>query len=60
MDINLLLGYLGLGMVLILAGIGSSYGTSIAGQAAEGGLKINPGKASTYMILTGLPATQGI
>ena len=60
MDINLILGYLGLGMVLILAGIGSSYGTSIAGQAAEGGLKINPGKSATYMILTGLPATQGI
>lgn len=60
MDINLVLGYLGLGMVLILAGIGSSFGTSIAGQASEGALKINPGKSATYMILTGLPATQGI
>jgi hypothetical protein len=34
-----ILGYIGLGSVLALAGIGSSYGTSIAGNAAEGALK---------------------
>lgn len=60
MDLTLILGYLGLGLMLALAGIGSSFGTSFAGNAAEGALKINPDKASTYMILTGLPATQGI
>ena len=31
-----ILGYLGLGLVLALAGIGSSIGTSTAGNAAEG------------------------
>ena len=36
MDLNLLLGYLGLGLMLALAGIGSCYGTTIAGNAAEG------------------------
>lgn len=60
MNLTLILGYLGLGLMLALAGIGSSFGTSFAGNAAEGALKINPDKASTYMILTGLPATQGI
>ena len=55
-----ILGYLGLGLMLALAGIGSSYGTTIAGNAAEGGLKKNPDKSSGYLILSALPATQGI
>ena len=40
--LNLVLGYLGLGLVLALAGIGSSIGTTLAGNAAEGGLKKRP------------------
>ena len=55
-----ILGYIGLGLMLALAGIGSSIGTTIAGNAAEGGLKLNPEKSSTYMILSALPATQGL
>ncbi len=55
-----ILGYLGLGLMLGLAGIGSAYGTTIAGNASEGALKKNPGKASSYMILSALPATQGL
>ena len=54
------LAYLGLGLVLALAGIGSAYGTTIAGNAAEGGLKIKPEASGTYMVLSALPATQGI
>ena len=57
---NEVLGYLGLGLMLGLAGIGSSYGTTIAANAAEGALKKNPEKSSTYMILSALPATQGL
>jgi len=57
---NLILGYLGLGLMLGLAGIGSSIGTTIAGNAAEGALKKNPGKSSSYMILSAMPATQGL
>ena len=57
---NEILGYLGLGLMLALAGIGSSYGTTIAANAAEGALKKNPEKSSTYMILSALPATQGL
>ena len=58
--LNLILGYLGLGLMLGLASVGSSIGTTIAGNAAEGALKNNPEKSSSYMILSALPATQGL
>ena len=57
---NEILGYLGLGLMLSLAGIGSAIGTTIAGNAAEGALKNAPEKSSSYLILSALPATQGI
>jgi V/A-type H+-transporting ATPase subunit K len=57
---NEILGYIGLGLMLGLAGIGSCYGTSIAANAAEGALKKNPGKSSSYMVLSAMPATQGL
>ena len=50
------LGYLGLGLVLALAGIGSSIGTTTAG----GALKKKPEASGSYMVLSALPATQGI
>ena len=58
--LNTVLGYLGLGLVLALAGIGSSIGTTIAGNAAEGALKRKPEGSGSYMVLSALPATQGI
>ena len=58
--LNTILGYLGLGLMLGLAGVGSSIGTTIAGNAAEGGQKKNPEKSSAYMILSAMPATQGL
>ena len=57
---NELLGYLGMGLMLGLAGIGSCYGTSIAGNAAEGALKKDSSKSAGYIILSALPATQGL
>ena len=57
---NQILGYLGLGLMLSLAGVGSAIGTTIAGNAAEGALKAAPEKSSSYLILSALPATQGI
>ncbi|MCD8208330.1 MAG: ATPase, partial [Bacteroidales bacterium] len=57
---NEILGYLGLGLMFGLAGVGSAFGTSIAASAAEGGLKINPEKSTNYMILSAMPATQGL
>jgi len=58
--LNLILGWLGLGLVLALAGIGSSIGTTLAGNAAEGALKKRPEASGSYMVLSALPATQGI
>ncbi len=57
---NEILGYIGLACMLGLSGIGSSIGTTIAGNAAEGALKKNPEKSSSYMILSAMPATQGL
>ena len=58
--INEILGYLGWGLMLGLSGIGSAFGTTIAGNAAEGALKKNKEKSSSYMILSAIPATQGL
>lgn len=55
-----ILGYAGLGAVLALAGIGSAYGTTIAGNAAEGALKKAPEASGSFIALTAVPATQGI
>ena len=55
-----ILAYIGLACMVGLAGIGSSIGTTIAGNAAEGALKKNPEKSSSYMILSAMPATQGL
>ena len=57
---NEILGYLGWALRLGLSGIGSAFGTTIAGNAAEGALKKNKEKSSSYMILAALPATQGL
>ena len=58
--LSTLLGYLGLGLVLSLAGIGSAMGTTTAGNAAEGALKLKPEKSGNFMVLSALPAKQGI
>ena len=57
---NEILGYLGLGLMLGLSGIGSAMGTTIAGNAAEGAMKKAPERFSGYMILSAMPATQGL
>ncbi len=51
MDVNVLLGYIGLGLMLALSGIGSCYGTTIAGNAAEAGLKKDPSKSASFLDL---------
>lgn len=58
--LTVILGYVGLALLLALACVGSCYGTTIAGNASEGALKKNPEKSSSYMILSALPATQGL
>ena len=60
MDLSILLGWLGVGIMFALAGIGSVYGTTIVGNAAEAALKKDPSKSANYMILSALPSTQGL
>ena len=55
-----LLGYLGLALMLGLSFIGSALGTTIAGNAAEGALKKNADGATNYMVLSAMPASQGL
>ena len=57
---NAILAYLGWALMLGLSGIGSSYGTSIAANAAEGALKKNPDGSTNYMVLSAMPASQGL
>lgn len=56
----ILIAYLGIAIMLVLSGIGSSYGTTIAGNAAVGAMKKNKGAFGSYMILCAMPSTQGL
>ena len=60
MEANLLLAYVGIAVMLILSGIGSAYGVTIAGNAAVGALKKNDGAFGNFIVLTALPGTQGL
>ena len=56
----LLLAYMGIVVMLVLSGIGSAYGVTIAGNAAVGALKKNDGAFGNFLVLTALPGTQGL
>ena len=51
---------IGIGLAVILSGIGSSIGVSRASQAAAGVVAEDPDKFMKCLLLTLLPATQGI
>jgi V/A-type H+/Na+-transporting ATPase subunit K len=56
----IVLAYIGLGLMVGLAGIGSIYGVSICGNAAVGAMKKDPDAFGSYMVLSALPSTQGL
>lgn len=56
----LVMAYIGVALMVGLAGIASAVGTSIAGQAAVGAMKKNGGAFGSYMILSALPGSQGL
>lgn len=56
----LVLAYVGVALMVGMAGIASSVGTSIAGMAAVGAMKKNGGAFGSYMILAALPGSQGL
>ncbi|MDR0757886.1 MAG: V-type ATP synthase subunit K [Tannerella sp.] len=60
MEPNLLLAYVGIAIMLVLSGVGSAYGVTIAGNAAVGALKKNSSAFGNYVVLAALPGTQGL
>ena len=56
----LILAYIGVAIMVGLAGIASAIGTSICGQAAVGAMKKNSSAFGSYMILSALPGSQGL
>lgn len=52
--------YLGVGLMIGLAGIGSAMGCSAAGNAAVGSMKKNVDSFGSYLMLTALPGSQGL
>jgi V/A-type H+-transporting ATPase subunit K len=60
MDAAIVLAYIGLGLMIGLAGVGSAIGVSIGGNATVGALKKNEEAFGSYMLLSALPGTQGL
>lgn len=56
----IILAYIGIALMVGLAGVGSAFGVTIPGNAAIGALKKNKGAFGSYMMLSALPGTQGL
>ncbi len=56
----IILAYIGVGLMIGLAGIGSAFGVSIGGNASIGAMKKNSDAFGNYLILSALPGTQGL
>lgn len=56
----LVMAYVGVALMVGLAGIASAIGTSITGMAAVGAMKKNGGAFGSYMVLSALPGSQGL
>lgn len=56
----IILAYIGIGLMIGLAGIGSAFGVSMGGNASVGALKKNPDAFGNYLVLSALPGTQGL
>ncbi len=57
---GLTIGIIGLALTVLLCGIGSGLGLRFTGKAAAGVLSEDPSKFSKVIVLSLLPATQGI
>ncbi len=56
----IILAYIGVGLMIGLAGIGSAFGVSMGGNASVGALKKNEDAFGNYIVLSALPGTQGL
>lgn len=57
---NEVLIYGGIALMVILTGVGSSIGVTIAGNATVGAMKKNPDAMGQYIGLAALPSSQGL
>jgi V/A-type H+-transporting ATPase subunit K len=57
---SITLAYIGIALMIALAGIGSAMGVSIGANAALGALKKRDDAFGNYMLLSALPGTQGL
>ena len=60
MVLGTLYAFLGVAIAVLLSGIGSAYGVSIAGKVSAGVVTEDPKKFGQTLVLTALPGTQGI
>jgi len=60
MNLPFIFAYVGMGIMLALSCIGSAVGVSMGGKATIGALKKNPDMFGSAMLLSALPATQGL
>lgn len=60
METNLMLAYLGIALMVGVAGIGSAIGLSFCGQAVIGAMKKDSTKMGQYIALSALPSSQGL
>ena len=60
MTTAVILAYIGVALMIGLAGTGSAIGCTIAGNATIGALKKNEEAFGSYMLLSALPGTQGL
>lgn len=56
----MVMAYIGVALMVGLAGIASAVGTSICGMASVGAMKKNSNAFGSYMILSALPGSQGL
>ncbi len=56
----ILLAYIGVAIMIGVSGVGSCFGTTIAGNAAVGAMKKNSAGFTNYMILSAIPGSQGL
>lgn len=59
-NLAFILAYVGLGIMLAGSGMGSAVGVVMSGNCTIAGLKKNPDMFGKAMILSALPATQGL
>ena len=57
---EIIIAYIGIGLMIGLAGAGSAFGVSMGGSASVGALKKNDEAFGSYLVLSALPGTQGL